>query len=79
MLVSFGHMVNSHDPGGISHWYSLARNAEHGNRKNRTDKQTNKNNKMTKKNLMNMEDVWLFKIGTKINDYLLYTIFILSA
>ena len=45
----------------------------------KTDKQTNKNNKMTKKNLMNMEDVWLFKIGTKINDYLLYTIFILSA
>lgn len=45
----------------------------------KTEKQTNKNNKMTKKNLMNMEDVWLFKIGTKINDYLLYTIFILSA
>lgn len=47
-LFSFKHIVSNHDPGGSSHWHSLAYNAECGNRKNKTNnkKKQNRRNKL---------------------------------
>lgn len=52
-LFSFKYIVSNHDPGGSSHWHSLAHNAECGNQKT---KQITKKNKTEETNLSDLSE-----------------------